>query len=338
MADKAKKFAAVVFLTLLIWAWAYLSLERQVSMGGSIELSPAAGPEYLVAFKGGDTAFPLKLTFKGPPAQVTEMERRYRAALMDPKHEQLTYYYMPKDYGHIQTDTYIIDLLEFIRNSPAYQEMALTLVACEPARVEVEVEVLVEKQLVVQCIDDTGAPLKAAGINPGQVPMYVRPAYTGPATVRLSAQQIAAARQGPIRQRPYVDLGPLGPRRTALEEVRISLPATEQLNEQVFQSQRIGIVFSRNTQGRFRVQIENESDLRTMNLRATDAAYAAYQKMPYHLLIEVRDEDIALTEIPPREVIFNFPPEFVRSGQIEATSSHTAKIRLIPVTTPVSGS
>lgn len=66
MADKAKKFAAVVFLTLLIWAWAYLSLERQVSMGGSIELSPAAGPEYLVAFKGGDTAFPLKLTFKGP--------------------------------------------------------------------------------------------------------------------------------------------------------------------------------------------------------------------------------------------------------------------------------
>jgi hypothetical protein len=332
MAEKVKKIAAVVFLTLLIWAWAYLSLERQVSMWGSIELSPAAGPGYLVAFKGGDTAFPVKLTFKGPPAQVTEMERRYRAALMDPKHERLVYYYMPQDYGHTQTNTYTIDLLEFIRKSPAYQEMALTLESCEPARVEVEVEVLVEKQLVVQCIDDTGAPLQAADIKPGQVPMYVRPAYAGPATIRLSGQQIAAARQSPIRQRPYVDLGPLGPRRTAPEEVRISLPATEQLSEHVFQPQGIGIVFSRNTLGRFRVQIENESDLRTIHFRATEAAYDAYRKMRYHLLIEIRDEDAALTEIPPREVIFNFPPEFIRTGQIEAVASKTAAIKLIPIT------
>jgi hypothetical protein len=56
--------------------------------------------------------------------------------------------------------------------------------------------------------------------------------------------------------------------------------------------------------------------------------------MRYHLLIEIRDEDATLTEIPPREVIFNFPPEFVRNGQIAATSSHTASIRLIPITTP----
>lgn len=334
MPDKLKKFAAVVFLTLLIWAWAYLSLERQVSLWGSIELSPAAGPEYLVSIAGGDTSFPIKLTFKGPPSKVSEIERQYRAALMDPLHGTLVYYYLPQDFDHTQTNTYTLDLLELIRKSPAYQEMALTLEACDPPRVDVSVEVLVEKQLVVQCLDESGTPLQAADIKPGQIPMYVRPDYTGPAVIRLSAQQIAAARRSPIRQRPYVDMGPAVPRRFASEEVRISLPATEQLNPYVFQPQSIGFVFSRNTQGRFRVQIENESDLRTVQLRATEAAYAAYQRMRHHLLIEIRDEDAALTEIPPRPVIFNFPPEFVRGGQIEATSSHTATIRLIPIPSP----
>jgi hypothetical protein len=267
MTDKAKKFAAVIFLTLLIWAWAYLSLERQVSLWGSIELSPAAGAEYLVSFSGGDTSFPIKLTFKGPPSKVSEIERRYRAALMDPLHAALLYYYLPQDEGHTQTNTYTLDLLEFIRKSPAYQEMALTLEACEPPRVDVSVEVLVEKQLVVQCIDENGALLQAADIKPGQIAIHVRPDYSGPATIRLSGQQIAAARKSPIRQRPYVDLGPTGPRRNAPEEVRISLPAAEDLSPYVYQPQSIGFVFSRNTLGRFRVQIENESDLRTIQFR-----------------------------------------------------------------------
>jgi len=332
MSEKVKKLAAVVFLTLLVWAWAYLSLERQISLWGTIELSPAAGPEYLVAFEDG-ASFPVKLTFKGTPTKVSEIERRYRSALMDPLHEKLVYYYMPQDYGHTTTGSYTLDLLDFIRQSPTYREMALTLEACEPSRVEVDVEVLESKQLAVRCIDETGAPLAAADIQPGQVEMYVRPTYTGPAYIRLSAQQIAAARQGPIRQRPYVDLGPTGPRRIADEEVRIALPATEQLNEYPFQPQSIGFIFSRNSTipSRFRVQIENESDLRTIHFRATEEAYEAYRRMRYHLLIEIREEDAALEEIPPREVIFNFPPEFVRTGQIEATSSKTAMIQLVPV-------
>lgn len=337
MTDRAKKFAAVVFLTLLIWAWAYLSLERQVSLWGSIELSPAAGPEYLVSFGQGETSYPLKLTFKGTPSKVSEIERQYRAALMDPLHGSLVYYYLPQDYGHTQTSTYMLDLLEFIRNSPAYQEMALTLEACEPQRIEVSVELLVEKQLTVQCIDENGTPLPAADIKPGQVPMYVRPDYTGPAIIHLSAQQIAAARKEAIRQRPYVDFAPAGPRRFAPEEVRISLPDTEELNPYVFQPQSIGFVFSRNTQGRFRVQIENESDLRTVHLLATEEAYAAYQRRRCHLLIEIRDEDATLDEIPPREVIFNFPPEYVRGGRIEAASTHTAIIRLIPIAPAAGG-
>lgn len=329
--DKTKKFAAVVFVTLLIWAWAYLSLERQVSLWGRVELSPAAGPEFLVTFQGDEDGLPVKLMFKGPPAKISEMERRYRAALMDPQHENLAYYYLPQDFGHAQGGTFTLDVLDFIRQSPTHREMALTLEACEPERIEVEVEVLVEKQLVVRCIDENGAPLPAADIRPGQVAMFVRPDYTGPATIQLSSQQVAAARRSPIRQRPYVDLGLTGPRRVANTDVRISLPATEQLNDYPFQPQNIGFVFGRNIQGRYRVQIENEGDLRTVQIRATEAALEAYRRMRYHLLIEVRDGDETLEEIPPREVIFNFPPEYVRQGQIEAASPKTAVIRLIPI-------
>lgn len=338
MSDTLKKFGAVVFLSLLIWAWAYLSLERQVSLWGSVELSPTAGPQYLVSFKGGETTFPVKLTFKGPPSQVTEIERRYRAAQVDPTHERLVYYYRPEDFEHTQSNTYTVDLLEFIKKSPAYQEMALTLEGCEPPQMEVQVEALTEKQLVVQCLDESGTPLKAADVTPGQVAMYVRPDYTGPAYIKLSSQQIAAARKSPIRQKPYVDLGPTGPRRTAAQEVRLSLPATEKLNEYPFQPQGIGFLFSRNTQGKYSVQLVNESDLRTIQIRATEAALEAYKKVRYPLLIEIRDEDAALPEIPPREVIFNFPPEFARNGQIEATVPKMATIKLVPLTPAPAGS
>jgi hypothetical protein len=339
MSDKIKKVVAVVFLTLLIWAWAYLSLEREVSLWGSIEVSPATGPELLATFKGGDSSFPIKLTFKGPPAKVSEIERLYRAALMDPKQERLVFYYLPQDFGHTQTDTYTLDLLEFIRTNPAYQEMALTLEACEPARLEVDVEALVKKQLPVQCLNESGTPLKAADIKPGQVAMYVQSAYTGPAYIQLSSQQIEAARKSPIRQRPYVSFGLTGPRRMSAEEVRISLPTTEELNEYPFQPQNIGFIFSRNSTipAKYRIQIENESDLRTIQIRATEEALNAYQKMRQHLLIEIRNDDANLTEIPAREVIFNFPEEFVRSGQIEATASKSATIKLVPLTPAPAG-
>lgn len=334
MPQKLTKFLAVAFLTLLIWAWAYLSLERQVAFWGTIEVAPATGLEYLVGFKGGETAYPIKLMFKGSPSKVAEMERRYRAAETDPQRERLVFYYNPQDFSHTQSNTYTLDLLEFIRSAPAYQAMALTLEACEPQRLEVRVEQLVEKQLMVQCLDENGTPLKAADVKPGQVPMYVRADYTGTAYITLSGQQIAAARKGAIVQRPYVNLGPTGPRRIANDEVRIALPAAEPLNEYPFQPQSIGFVFSRNTQGKFRVQIENESDLRTVQIRATEEALEAYRKMRYHLLIEIREEDAAMSEIPPREVIFNFPPEFVRRGQIEAALPKTALIKLLPLLSP----
>ncbi len=338
MAGKVQKFAAVIFLTLLIWTWAYLSVERQISLWVTIEVSPAAGPEYLVQFEG-QSSFPVKLTFKGPPTKVSQIERRYRTAHMDPLQEKLIYYYMPQDYGHTSTGTYSLDLMDFIRQSPTARELALTLEACEPPRVTVNVEVLVPKQLVVQCVDENGSPLAAADVQPGQVQMYVRPDYTGPAYIRLTAQQIAAARQNPIRQRPYVDLGPTGPRRFADQEVRISLPTTELLNEYPFQPQSIGFIYSRTSTipSRFRVQIENESDLRTIHIRATEEAYEAYRRMRYHLLIEIREEDAALGEIPPREVIFNFPREFVRKNQIEATAPKTAVIKLVPLTPSSTG-
>ena len=50
-------------------------------------------------------------------------------------------------------------------------------------------------------------------------------------------------------------------------------------------------------------------------LAVTDAAFAAFDKETYQILIEVRDDDETGLEII-REVKFNFPLEYVKRGQI----------------------
>lgn len=331
MSSRLTKALAVVFLTLLIWTWAFLSQEKQTSFWGTLETAQTVGDEYWVHFSGNQSSFPIKLNLRGSPSKMADLERLYRAEQTAQRPQPLVFYYNPQVFGHTRSGVYTLDVQDLVRTSPTFQTLALTLVSCEPPRLDVRVEVLVQKALVVQCVDEAGLPLKAADVKPSQVTMYVRADYTGPALVTLSNQQIEAARRAPIRQKPYVNLAAGGPRRIAADEVEISLPATEQLNEYPFQPQQIGFIFSRNTQGKYRVQIENESDLRTVQIRATPEALEAYRRMRYPLLIEIRDEDATASEIPPREVIFNFPAEFVRRGQIEAAAPRTATIKLVPL-------
>ena len=42
MIDKIKKIAVVIFLTLLIWAWAYLALEEEIIQTATLDIAPPA--------------------------------------------------------------------------------------------------------------------------------------------------------------------------------------------------------------------------------------------------------------------------------------------------------
>jgi len=67
---------------------------------------------------------------------------------------------------------------------------------------------------------------------------------------------------------------------------------------------------------------------------ATEEAFRAYENVTYPLLIEILDRDAALPEIPPKRIIYNFPPEYVKRGEIaldETKIPRTATIKLEPI-------
>lgn len=329
MRDWIKKFLAVVFLTLLIWAWAFLSLETDHIWVVTLKTAPAAASDYWVTYtnKGLEQVDNLRLTLKGAPAKISEMAARYR-------NEKPEFFYDPKEFGHDKGGDFTLDMTEYFRRHPRMKEHTLTLESCIPDRIEVRVEKLTPKLLVVQCVDENGAAIKHESIEPAQVEIPVRKDYTGAAYITLTTQQAERARRLPVTEKPYVEIAP-GKRQYAGITVQITLPETEPLKEQVFQPM-IGYVVSPVLLGKYKIELLNESDLKTIrNIRATDKAFEVYKKQRYHFLIEIRDGDESLSEIPPRPVIYNFPPEFVKTGQIEApVPPHQAQIKLTPLTVP----
>jgi len=255
------------------------------------------------------------------------MLQRYR-------NEPMTFYYDPKEFGHNRSGKYIIDVAEFVRQNPKVREYALTLELCVPEKLEVTVEKLEKKLLVVQCVDETGGSVNPETVEPAQVEISVRSGYSGSAMVMLTPQQVERAKKLPVSIKPYVEIAS-GKRRYADRLVQITLSATEKLEPMVIQP-AIGYIVNPAMIGKFKIELLNETELKTItNIRFTEKAYEAYKKQKYQFLIEIRDGDESLPEIPPRAVIYNFPQEYVKSGQIEAPNPpHQAQLKLTPITSP----
>jgi hypothetical protein len=326
--DWIKKFLAVICLTLLVWAWAFLSLETPHMWMVTLKLAPAAAADFLVTFNSGQEQIDnLKLTLRGSPDKIADLVQRYR-------NEKLDFFYDPKEFGHDAGGKFKLDMTEYFRNHPKMQEYTLTFESCMPEKIDVEVEKLVPKLLVIQCVDENGAAVKYESIEPAQVEINVRKDYTGPAYVMLTAQQMERARRLPVSERPYVEIAP-GKRKYAGKTINMTLPASEPLKEQVIQPM-VGYIASPTLLNKYKIELVNETELKTIrNIRATDKAFDAYKKQRYHILVEIRDGDETLSEIPSRPVVYNFPPEFLKNGLIEAPNPpQQAQIKLTPLTTP----
>jgi len=336
MSGKLSKFLAVVFLTVLIWWWAYTSQEQTDTLTGTLEKAPTADSSLLVTFVRKNSNTPVRqvvlevLNFKGAPSKIADLRRRVRLPQNDPDKERLNFYYMPTEPG-----TYTLDLRDYLQKSSKMSEFTLTLESVEPSQVLVNVDRLVEKSRPVQVINENGSVIKPASVEPAWVNVYVRPNYNGPAIVKLSSTQEETARQRPLTVKPYVEMGVAGITREADEAVQVTIQNAQLLDSKPFQPQTIGFVMTPEMAGKYTVQLLNETDLKSrVQLRASEAAFAEYQKRPYHLLIEVLPGDERRTEIPPRPVIYNFPRDYVRKGEIElveTTSEKTAQFKLVPI-------
>jgi hypothetical protein len=325
MSDKLKKILAVIFLTLLIWAWAYMSLAKSETFTGTLEVSPSADPSLLVTLTSPKSSPQIEisltsLNFKGAPSRISDLSKLNNRPLSDQTRERLNFYYDPAKHGGVAGD-YSLDILDYLQDSSKVRDLALTLESCAPKMVKVTIEQLEEKELPIQCLDKDGRPLKGAKPRPAFVKIYVRKKYNvESATVVLTPQQIEMAqKQQPVEATPYVDLGVANVIRKSAEPVTVVLQNETLLEERTLKPKPIGIFMSQELQNAYKVTILNEEKVReSLSIYATNEAFRAYENMAYPLYIIIKDSDVVdLSKIPPKTIFYNFPPEYVKSGHIE---------------------
>ena len=344
--DKLNKFLVIIFLALLIWAWAYMAIEKPLSRPGSLIVSSSIDPGTLVLFSLNNAAsyqkeIPLtSLNFKGAPSQISDLLKRYNLPPGHEDKERLDFYYDP---GERTESSFTLDVLDYLQKSSKVQDLALTLESCMPPQIDVRIEMLEEKKLPIQCLDGNGTLRKEAQITPAFANIYVRKGYEGPATVSLTQQQIENARRQPVKVVPYVRLGIADVVRESAEPVEVVLQSETLLKPRTFKTTKpVGIFMSERLQNAYKVTLLNDEKIReTMLIYATDEAFRAYENMAYPLYIVIRDNDVVdLSKIPPKTIYYNFPREYVRSGEIaedETKLPRTAEIKVEavnPVLTP----
>jgi hypothetical protein len=336
--DRAKKLAAVIFLTLLIWVWAYFALEEDTAEWGTLNISKDIPPNLLVTFVGErEPPIPVRLTLTGPNSKIAELRRRLRGDSPNSKKISLDFYYNPQEEEQTEPGTHIWNVLAFLKNSDQIKGLGLNVADCDRKTIKIETKGLVEKPLTIHCVDERGLVLKHEDIHPTTVPMFVPQDWDGPANVVLTKPQIERAREAPVQQKPYIILNskPI----YADTPVTVKLPASrEALNSATFQPIRIKYVVSGEIVGKYKLNLLNEAELTSSTqFRATESALSAYEKQPYHLLIDISESEVLQsiengTDRVVVEVIYNFPDEYIRRNEIELSEPvRQARIEVIPL-------
>jgi hypothetical protein len=342
---RLRKIAATLIFTTLIWVFADLALDEELTVSNlKLSVAKSINPALWVTFSG-QSAVPLeKVVLKGSARRIAEARQRINAGrftrefYFDPEHEKMT---TPGDQP--------LKVAEFLKGPDGVQQLGLTVISADPNLLTVSVVELQKKQVVVRCLDDNQNPLKVASIEPAQVEAFV-PAERGGAAlearVTLGKREVEQARLAPIEKTPIVELAP-GQTREAASSVKITLPKEQdRLQEYLITSVRLGVSLSANLEGKYKVELVNpEAVMGSVAIRATPEAKRAYENVRYHVILEIDDSDkdsrpdkspaAAGAETPGelrRDLIYNFPPEFLRRDEIALNQSPVqARFRLTPI-------
>ncbi|NLH15027.1 MAG: hypothetical protein GX455_00465 [Phycisphaerae bacterium] len=337
MIDRIKKYAAVIFLTILIWTYAYLAQEEKISRMATLAVGGGVRSDLQVIFDR-PTPIPLNLTLQGPASKVAVLKRRLLAADTDQDKERLDFLYDPETQNQSLPGTYTLTIIDLLQADEKLRDMGLRVIDCDVKTVKVTVDQLVEKRLTIQCVDPSGKILQPETLEPATMAMFVRKEYEGPAMITMTSQQVELARKSVLHLRPYVTLG--SQQVYAKNSVSVKLPATEVLLQSRPLQPRVGLLVSRNLLGKYQVELVNEDELTSVTtILATPEAFSEFEKNLYQVLVEVRDDDVTLasTEGVKRPVVYNFPPASVRLGEIQLDPTvpvRQAHFRLIPLAAP----
>jgi hypothetical protein len=315
---KLGKIAIIIFLTALIWVWADLAQEREFSIPTvTIRVAGSINPTLLATFKdeqgaSGSSVSVYNVELRGPASKIAEVERMRnkgtleREFFVDPEGERMT-----------QPGEHRLNVLSFLKQNKQIKDLGLTVEACEPQNLTIDVRQLVKMNLAVRCFDENGLLRQEASIDPPEVEAFVPGEQTATAKVRLTPSELERARGSPIQKTPYVEL-PGGQQRDVSTKVKVTMPSAEDvLSEQTIGSPKLGIELSLNLQGKYRVEVKNLSEvLRPFTLRATREAKQAYEQEPFQMTLHILDGDEQVQTEQKRDVVYTLPWRFVQSGEI----------------------
>jgi hypothetical protein len=309
-----------------------LALDEVFSVSNVNITAKSTNPSLWVSFGDKSSAFIDKMALKGPASRITDVKRKLKDGSL-----VLEFFLDPG-----QTETiaspgeYTLPLLTFLRQSDQIKRLGLTVESCEPQTLSVKVVGLVKKPLTIRCVDETQNTIKAAAVEPKQIEMFVPEDWSGEkliANVQLTRREIDQARLSAVEKTPFIEPA-AGQTRELQGTVKITMPTEEDLlADYTITTARLRFSLSPNIQGKYRVVVDNLDEvIRTITIRATADAKRAYEKMPYQVTLEIDDEDAGATEPLRRNLIYNFPDEYLRKDDIRLNQQPvTARFKLIPL-------
>ena len=335
MLESTKKIALVVFLTLLIWVWADLSNDQELkNKSVTIRVAQNINPNLWVSLDGGES-ISVSIDLKGPASKIAELQQDTSALTIpfDPEGEE--------SYSPDRTE-YNLPTLPIVSNSIRLKNLGLSVEAVRPATMPVNVEKLVEKQLSILCVDQNNSILEYEKIDPSYITIPVPEHWEGDllksAKVRLTDSEIQRAQNEEIKLVPFVEIEK-GRHKVADVRVTVKLPSKEvQMISDVVIAPRIGFIFNETLQGKYKVEVLDDSQIRPVRFRATDEARERYKSNStwFHVLIKINNDDIQLQNGKPkeisREVIYNFPQEYLMDKEILPDGKPgVVRFRLVPI-------
>lgn len=323
------KIILVVFITILIWVWADKAQDENYTFENVLlKADRSLNSTLWLTFDGQRTATLEELTLRGPASRLDELRRDLKTGS-----PRLEFFLGPADAGLTEPGQANLNVLDFLRNSGQLRNLRVSAIDCKPRIIMVKASPMVEKELTVRCVRPNGTVLNAKKIEPATVKTRV-PGDWGPlvADVILNDSEIEQARAGDFEKTAVVRLSP-DEVHVIPTKIRIVMPpAAEDLSPYSITQATIGFVLSPNLVGKFRIVLENYSELASFSISATPEAARAYREQPFQILLYILDEDAKNTSEQRKEVEYNFPADFVGQGKIKLNQPPgTARFQLEPL-------
>lgn len=329
----------MVFLTLLIWVWADLALDKTLLVPNvSISIvEPSTAALWATFKREGElpvSSISIKnIVLKGPTSRIADVERELSKGLLN-----LNFALNPELRKMTEAGSHTLPVLNFLKKrSGEISELAgLTVESCEPNTLTVYVEILVDTPLPVKCfLGESQVSQDVQNITPDTATILV-PQNWGkePARIELTLGEIELARSEAIEKMPFVLLAD-GRKRYADKRVQVNMPPkVDKLKTLTVGEVGVSFCFSPITQDKYSVLLDNENKVMSdIEIRATQQAKDDYEALSFQVRLEIYDDDVKATGLIPRKLIYNFPEEHVRNGDIElAQDPVEARFKLVPVT------